>query len=770
MSSTRFETDFSTPNYYLGSPNNSLNLVLATVPGEGIHLYETSQYQHLNSWLVPNDVTILGPAQLSIVCGESSALSPKKAKNKLLASIVGSESESGVESELSSTIDTQNFQLLDGGYYLYALISKKDVCKSAWVWTLNGKKNEIKFEEPVLSLQPLEFGTPSGGACVVVFKSGKIGLYSADLTSQLSTSICPRPVFWAEVLHGKHMPYLESSVISESQHCVIVASHDKNKLIVQAFKISPESNEISEAGIPVVLKSMPNPKDAAVSFWPQTGALFYLSSDYALYRTQLLFGGKQEDPKKLALRKLDSAATIAALSSDHVALLAADKEGENPQYKLFLWDTKLCALLYQQTVGELVPPSKSQCVAHLDKTHDQLIVSVMTQGSEAKTEILLFPYHCPAKSSLLDSLNKMASTVPYLASDEGTKFQAPPSALPLAVTDGSVNAISGLHALDEQLCKELQLASSVEDVFFAHLSKLEGVHSSVIVHRTLFPKSGLFSSLKARASTSEATDWTLVRQQAEYDVLVPSNLVALISGLSPRYISILVDRLATNYSSKVMSALLISSRVTSSMFRQTHGGLLPWLIQSDDWANVQLALAVVLDISEEELVELLKSLHAGIEKKGPEAQASLEALLGLVLDYSFDRQLLLYSLTRLSGEAVSFYLTVLSRLLEEFSCPQSLLSKHSAHFDKIYRLLSSIVDVHFTYIASSEDLHGLLLQLRKTTRSRMEVLHAFSQIEPLLEPFTRGKRSRSSANKRSKRSRPHSRANSSYTIEVFNLF
>lgn len=33
---------FSTPNYYLGSPSNPLNLVLATVPGEGIHLYEVA--------------------------------------------------------------------------------------------------------------------------------------------------------------------------------------------------------------------------------------------------------------------------------------------------------------------------------------------------------------------------------------------------------------------------------------------------------------------------------------------------------------------------------------------------------------------------------------------------------------------------------------------------------------------------------------------------------------------------------------------------------
>lgn len=175
----------------------------------------------------------------------------------------------------------------------------------------------------------------------------------------------------------------------------------------------------------------------------------------------------------------------------------------------------------------------------------------------------------------------------------------------------------------------------------------------------------------------------MIRQQAEYAGLVPSNIVALASSLSPRYISILVEKLTTNYSSKVVTALLLSSRVSSSMFQQTHGGLLPWLIKTEDWANIQLALAVVLDISEEELVAFLKTLHSCSVKKGPESQASLDALLGLVLDYSFDRQLLLFSLARLSGEEVKFYLTVLSRLLEEFSSPGSLLTNQTAHFDKV---------------------------------------------------------------------------------------
>lgn len=166
-----------------------------------------------------------------------------------------------------------------------------------------------------------------------------------------------------------------------------------------------------------------------------------------MYHAKLLFSGKQEDPKRLALRKLSSStAGIAALSSDHVALLAAVKEGEAIQHKLFMWDTKLCVLLHQQNVGEPIVPSKYQCVAHvclsdgavltfqLDRTLDQLIVSMLTPTGEAKTEILLFPYQCPAQSSLLDSLNKMAATVPFLAANEGGKFLAPPSALPLAVS------------------------------------------------------------------------------------------------------------------------------------------------------------------------------------------------------------------------------------------------------------------------------------------------------------------------------------------------
>lgn len=57
-------------------------------------------------------------------------------------------------------------------------------------------------------------------------------------------------------MHSKHMPYLEASVLTEAQHCVIVASYEKNKFVIRAFAISPETNAIAEAGTPVTLKSM----------------------------------------------------------------------------------------------------------------------------------------------------------------------------------------------------------------------------------------------------------------------------------------------------------------------------------------------------------------------------------------------------------------------------------------------------------------------------------------------------------------------------------
>lgn len=56
-----------------------------------------------------------------------------------------------------------------------------------------------------------------------------------------------------------------------------------------------------------------------------------------------------------------------------------------------------------------------------------------------------------------------------------------------------MNAISGLHALDNQLIKELQGTSAVEKVFFDHVSKLEGAHSPATADHALFPENGLFS-------------------------------------------------------------------------------------------------------------------------------------------------------------------------------------------------------------------------------------------------------------------------------------
>ncbi|KAI0220997.1 hypothetical protein L0F63_004308 [Massospora cicadina] len=750
------------PFYFLGTPGHPLHLVLVTVPGEGIHLYEASQYQPLNSWLVPSDVTISGAAKLGIVARDASA-GLKRAKHRLLASIAGSESESNVESELSSTIDTQNFHLLDDGYYLYALILKKDGCKTAWVWTVNGKRSEIEFGEPVYDLQPLEHGSPSGGACVVIFASGKVGLYSADLSRPLATSETGGSVFWAQVIPTRLMAYVDPAVLPDAEHCVIVASQEKGKLAIRALGISFETNAIAAAKTTPVLKSTPSLKTPSFSFWPPTGALFILGSDHVLYRTRLTFTEELEEPKRLAMRKLSNfAASIVALSSDHVALLGAERADGSIIPKLFLWDTKLSVLLHQQNVGEPILATKSQASNHvgqLDKVDNQLIVSLASTAGEARTEILLFPYRCAAESSLLDSLNKMEATIPFLALRDGSRFLTPPSSLPLAISDGSVSEISGLHALDARMCKELQSASATEDVFFGHLVGLEGVHTTALADRVLFPRDGLFfgnpSTLKVLTLSKGCGGLKLTLLcQEDYFALVPPSQIALVAALSPRYVSILVDKLASNYSSKVMTALLASSRVTSGTLKPSQGGLLFWLIQREDWINIQLALAVVLDITEEELEEF---------------KDYLVALLGLILDYGFDCQLLLPSLARLSGEEVAFYLTILSQLLEAFTAPEALLADPSTHVGKIYRLLSSIIDVHFTNITSSEGLHPLLRRLQTSIRARMDALHALTQVELLVEPFVK-RNLLLEEEGNPKRIRPYAGVQLPYRIEVFDLF
>lgn len=242
-----------------------------------------------------------------------------------------------------------------------------------------------------------------------------------------------------------------------------------------------------------------------------------------------------------------------------------------------------------------------------------------------------------------------------------------------------------------------------------------------------------------------------------------------------------------------MSILLLGSKVSSSMFTEEYGGLINMLISRHDWPNIQLALTMVSDLAENELITVLKNSYTQYSRNQSieNSLLILESYLSLILDYNFDHQLLVFSLPTLIDSEISTYLPLLANLLDVHSSIDNLIDKGSDRFikvflfliaiyltlNKIYNIFSSIIDVHFTFVSTSENFHDMMLDLKKKTLSRLGSLDLLASFEPIISPFIPLKRiidsesSSAQANyKRSKKSNVTRSLDKPYQIEAFTLF
>lgn len=187
-----------------------------------------------------------------------------------------------------------------------------------------------------------------------------------------------------------------------------------------------------------------------------------------------------------------------------------------------------------------------------------------------------------------------------------------------------------------------------------------------------------------------------------------------MSVLPPKYVASLIEKLIskvngipdmTKYSPKVMFLLILSNNVSSSTLKTKYGGLLKVLIERQDWFNIQYALSHVKDLSEEELVFLLKASHDCHaifgEKSQEESSVAIETLLISVLHFNFDSKLIVYSLPMFNDNQVETYIKLLVELLKANLTNHNIIWKTSPLFHKVnFKLYFSYLNYLFMFIYS----------------------------------------------------------------------
>lgn len=787
------DAHFSIPKYNVLNPTTTPNLLLATIPGEGIHLYESSQNQHINSWVVPTDVSLVGPAKMVINGGDSSSgfsssLNGRSKFEKRLASVSLSETESdnGVESELSSTIDTQNFHLLERGYLLYGVVSKNDNNPdSVWIWSSEGKRSEVKFQEPVFEVYPI--GTyDTGLKCMVIFKSGKIAVYGSNLEcclTELNTEKCVHQSFCFSASKDE---FSTDFTLDKSGHILLLLCQENTSAFASFYFVDSNTSTFSLLGQNIHIGSSSIFKNSSFSFWNKSSVLVSLDSRSVLRKTTLNPKHSSSIEKTLQLTNLTPSKTylpsILALSGDHAVILATEHQDDSFKHLMLLWDVQHGAVLQKTVVKEIEFPqtissfsSHFRYKASLHTQQNAVILSSSYRFSQPDSsgynvEISVVPFSCTEKSSVLDLIHKHTLTLSYTL-ETNKEGSTSPGSLPIALADGNVCEVTNFEELDASSCSEISSCSDLEATFFSHLTQFSA-HSFKHPKLKSFPGTGLHEELLTKSelkpvssfikldenvhsdSNYSAKVWSQICGAGSFDSVASVEQIQAVQCLSSRYISTIIGRMVKNsditpdmvsYSSKIMSILLLGTRVFSSMFAAEHGGLLNMLINRHDWPNVQLALVTIPGLAEKELVTVLKHSYTQYSKlvNSTVALVSLKLYLSLVLDYNFDHRILVFSLPSLTESEVSTFLPLLAELLVSYSSVDSLVENGLVMFSKVYNLFSSIIDVHFTFISTSDNLHETIAELRKIIRSRLDSLRSLSQFEPMISAFVSLKRDNS---------------------------
>ncbi|ORZ19823.1 hypothetical protein BCR42DRAFT_481740 [Absidia repens] len=740
---------------------DAVDQVAVTIQGEGIKLYDTTMQKCLNSWTTP-------PGTLF---GQAAVYSPA----------------SGGES-LNFT-----YALIDAG----SDITKKEERKTVWMWKDAQNNEKIASSATRESktfkqrIQAIHISPALRSNIILVNENGSIDLVSKDLDRFTANYKAEKKehVLWSTVFvtsssHVRPCCIPNSMVPANSTIVVTVCqSKESTKYTLKLYYINEERRSIN-----IAVSTDLEPKYTPVSFTfdATLGILTVLESDGTWTVNNLTL--KHRPSNKIAAyleqrlkihfknyqiydEKLGKIASMAPLADNFVALVApriARKGSKIYEHVLSIWDVKYGTLQAEQ----IIKPSEKQlysenCIYQVNvlrNSHVAVTISSTIPKTDAnkkssktvtdtKSIVTLFPYY-NQPMSLMGAMNKMKATSSFLdinmndLSDKSNigLTRSGQGAVSRAVKFGTDDT----HAFEDWTTKLRADQNSEEEVLRSLMDHSVSKKAFTVEFMKHVRKEEI--SLDEDLSTSSgSSDGKTLDDNRN----LCTNVYNEFSGskrktrLSSQFVSLVASRIFATKLDKPDMSLWSPSIILYLMSQQQlrsgyiDGGLIKGLVERDAWYLVPAALKSVIDISEMDLVMLIKALVSLIDTEPSVWKDQFEIYLRSVIESPRNDIFMKQALKQLTVAELPVLLKTITQWLEG-NCSKTETIKLSQSSDKllenrnnIIEFTSNLLDVHFPMIILEPSLHETLVKLQMSLESLSNQVQDLEDLRGTLTPFER---------------------------------
>ncbi|KAI0774562.1 hypothetical protein C8Q74DRAFT_1438657, partial [Fomes fomentarius] len=466
-----------------------------------------------------------------------------------------------------------------------------------------------------------------------------------------------------------------------------------------------------------------------------------------------------------------SEVSLSALTSSYV-LLSAVSTGSVPEIVLLLWDLRYGVLLSQQSLSvpstlprpkkhgavlqlltsPAIPPTSGSSQTSALNLNALLVLlpvaerDMQTQaetgtGTGPRSTLLVVPLTVPTTSTIAAAMGKAHA---------GARWVSPKSAQGQQAQGLPVRGAPELGAAARKALREIK--ASLDGNANGKTEGAEGVYFEYVKQMSRGKATTQRQGLEAE-SQSTPVDYPFVQGVLELVLRPPSVTAASGEGKAQK---------ACAYSPKIVSHLLENRMVSSSM---VDGGLLPALAARHDWNTVALAMRMVTDLPENDIIALLGRVvvahrHASsgdedamqVDSAPLTSTPSLPTFLAQCIVYSFTPALQRTALRKHIPDAADLMsiLEILDKWLVQHTDDDALLSDISVStssdspssidvppLDKILLFLQTVLDASFIALLAHSPAHPLLRTLAAHVQPALASAHKLELLCGPLEPFAR---------------------------------
>ncbi|CAO3623493.1 unnamed protein product [Cunninghamella blakesleeana] len=693
--------------------------------------------------------------------------------------------------------------------YTYVLVdSGSDIIqneerKTLWIWKgiqNNNNDNNAAGNRVSKTFQDRIQGVHTSASLrsnvILVYENGSIDLISNDLdrlTANYKTK-SDELVLWSSVFlttsaHARPC-CIPNSVVPANSTMVITLrkSKEAKKYTIKLHCINEERRSINET-VKIDLELQNEP--VAYTFDPTLGIITILENDgiWTIYHLVI----KRRTVNKIVSylnqhhqtqfngyhiydNEVGKVASLASLSDQFVAMVAPrilQKGSKSVEHVLSIWDIKYGTLQAEKVikVGEK-QFSAGECTCNvnvLNNSHIAVTISTIQRGStgsnksskksvNAKSVITLFPYyHQPM--SLLSAMNKMKSTASFLGIDQYSLTNEKN----IGITRSGQAAIG--HSVefennDEQTFKnwmiQLEKDQQSEDALIKSFTKKDitlDEFNALFLHHADISKNTWNSNdwnIKANDPAEKLDQEKFIYKKLYYKFeRLPRNV-----SLSSQLITCILNQIfATNkngkpdmklWSERILIYLMAKNQLLSTYIK---GGLIRGLLERQSWSLISIALKVVPDIPETDLILVIKELIHLRLKDLTVWESRVDYYLKAVVQAYRNDIFMQQALKRLSVQDLPIILESLIKWLDSTDAEgKSIIKKQDQTSDSIMRqnniidFANSLIDIHFPTIILESSLHPLIDELQKSLLTISDDTVGLEELHCILSPFERNRK------------------------------